>query len=100
MKETMKPGIQLHIEELVLHGFPPMERERIGNILQQQLTQLLQQGGITGIMKGGKTVGRLDAGGFNLSFASPQPASETAVGTQIAQQIHRSLTTTGGGQSS
>ena len=38
--------IELHIEELVLHGFAPADRYRIGDTVQRELTRLLAEQGM------------------------------------------------------
>ena len=39
-------NIELHIEELVLHGFSPRDRDAIGEAVQRELTRLfVEQGG-------------------------------------------------------
>jgi hypothetical protein len=43
----MKPReIDVHIEELVLHGFPLGDRWRIGHAIEHELRDLLAEGGI------------------------------------------------------
>ena len=43
----MKPReIEIHIQELVLHGFVPGDRWRIGDALQQELRELLSAKGV------------------------------------------------------
>lgn len=39
-------NVELHIEQLVLHGFAPSDRYRIGAAIQQELARLLAQQGI------------------------------------------------------
>ena len=39
-------NIELHIEELVLHGFSPGDRYRIGEAVEQELTRLLADRGV------------------------------------------------------
>jgi hypothetical protein len=36
-----RPSINLHIEELVLHGFAPGDRHRISEAVEQELTRLI-----------------------------------------------------------
>ena len=36
-------NLNLHIEELVLHGFAPGDRYRIGEAVQQELTRLFAE---------------------------------------------------------
>jgi hypothetical protein len=44
----MKPvNLELHVEELVLHGFAPGDRYRIGEALERTLTQLFVEQGVS-----------------------------------------------------
>jgi hypothetical protein len=46
----MKPGeIEVHIEELILHGFEPINRWRIADALQQELRRLLGANGVPSV---------------------------------------------------
>lgn len=74
----------LLIEELVLHGFAPGDRYRIGEAVQQELTRLFaEQGGLPSLAQGGE-IGRLDGGGFEMTAG--MQAGE--IGVQIAQSIY------------
>ncbi len=80
----MKPQrIELHIDELVLHGFEHTDRYAIGEAIERELTRLLGTGDIRM-----QSSDRIDAGSLTLaSGAKPQ-----RIGTQVAGRIHRSLT--------
>ena len=39
-------NIELHIDQITLHGFAPGDRRRIGDSLQRELTRLLREEGI------------------------------------------------------
>jgi len=82
----MKPaGIEVNIEELVLHGFSPVDRYRIGEAMQQELARLLAEGGIPlGLAKGGD-VDRLDGGEFMIRLDS----KAKSIGEQMAGKIYR-----------
>lgn len=80
-------NINLHIEELVLHGFAPGDRYRIGEAVQQELTRMFAEQGVPRSLAEGGEIGRLDAGAFEMaSGAKPE-----VVGTQIAQAIYGGL---------
>ncbi|MEH1828428.1 MAG: hypothetical protein V7L22_24345 [Nostoc sp.] len=79
-------NVELHIEELVLHGFEGGDRDRIGEAVQQELTRLFAQGVPPSLAQGGE-IGRLDGGGFEMT-ASMQSG---AIGVQIAQSIYGGL---------
>jgi hypothetical protein len=81
----MKPqNIELHIEELVLHGFKSEDRAAIGEAVQRELTRLFTEGGLHSSLHREHQVSRLDGGTFNVKHAS-NPAT---IGTQIAQQVY------------
>lgn len=100
-------GLDLRIDELVLHGFRPGDRYAIAAALEQELTRLFSEQGVPpGLAEGrGRTVGgpettgeagnifRLDAGSFDM----PHDATPDAIGIQVARTIHRGLVEMRGG---
>lgn len=80
-------ALELHIEELVLHGFPAGDRFRIGDAVEQELSRLIaEQGlGLTTAM----SMEALDAGSFKIG-ASARPQS---IGVQVARNLHQGLST-------
>ncbi len=84
----MKPqNVELHIEELVLRGFAPGERHRIGEAVERELVRLLDEQGVPPSLAQGSAVEALDCGAFEVSHGSK---SET-VGVQVAQAIYGGL---------
>jgi hypothetical protein len=80
-------GVELHIEELVLHGFAAHDRHRIAAAMQSELTRLLSAEGSQGTIANHAVIARLNAGAFKIKAGSkPQQA-----GAQIAQAVFRSL---------
>jgi hypothetical protein len=79
----MKPQrIELHIDELVLHGFEHSDRHAIGEAIERELTRLLGAGSVPL-----QSSDQIDAGSLTLtSGARPQ-----RIGTKVAGKIHRSL---------
>ncbi len=84
LKPSTPRTIELHIEELVLHGFSPGDRYRIGEALQRELTRLFAEQGIPSSLTQGGTVALIDGGTFNLT----QGARADAIGTQVAQSVY------------
>lgn len=85
----MRP-IDLHIEELVLDGFPPGDRHRIGAALERELARLLSEAGERGVPEswaGGGEAARLDGG----TFEAKPGARPERVGAQIAQSVFRGM---------
>jgi hypothetical protein len=79
--------IRLHIDELVLYGFPPIDRYRLAESVQAELARLLAEQGVpTGLEQGGSIV-RLDGGSFDLA-ADSRP---DRIGVQVAQAIYGGL---------
>lgn len=78
----MRPAIELHIDELVLHGFNPADRRRIGEAVERELTRLLGEQGPSG-GAGDVQISRLDGGSITLS---PGAGPET-VGAEIARSV-------------
>ena len=82
----------MNIDELVLHGFPPGERYAIAGAVEETLSQLLSEqiasDGIPDSLAGNSRRAYLDAGSFNVA----SDAKSSAIGSQIAQNVHRGLT--------
>jgi hypothetical protein len=77
-------NIELHIEEIVLHGAEPADRLRIGDAVEAELARLLATGEIS--TQG--DVERINAGTRRL----PTGANATTIGTQVARAVHGGLT--------
>ncbi len=80
-------NIELHIEELVLHGFPPTDHHRICEAVRTELArQLAEHGAPKPLARGGR-ISQLDAGSFDVT---PGSGADT-VGIQVAQSVYRRL---------
>lgn len=86
-KLNTQNSIQLHIEELVLHGFSRGDRDRIGAAIQQELTRLLTEQGIPPSLAQSGQIGQLNGGKFEMT-AGIRPE---VAGIQIAQSIYGGL---------
>lgn len=82
----MKPNIELHIEELVLLGFAPGDRYRIGAAVERELAWLLEQGEGLSLAQSSE-ITFLDGGRFEVARDSK---AET-VGAQIARAVYGGL---------
>ncbi len=80
-------NIEVHIEELVLHGFAPKDRYAIGEAVQRELTRLFAEQGIHPSLSQGYDRGHLDGGTFHVQ---PGAKSDT-IGTQVAQSVYGGL---------
>lgn len=85
-------NINLHIEELVLHGFAPGDRYTIADAVEKELSRLLSghfaEPGSRSLLTSNNDATRLDAGAFQV-----EPRSQAnSIGTQIAQAVHEGIT--------
>jgi hypothetical protein len=80
------PSIELHIEELVLHGFPSGDRHRIGEAMQKELTRLLTEEQTPPFAQSAE-IDRLNAG----TFKTTGTARPEATGAQVARAVFGGL---------
>jgi hypothetical protein len=80
-------NIELHIEELVLHGLPPGDRYRIGEAVEQELSRLLADRGVPHSLVMGGEIASVDGGAFEVA-----PGSRAdVVGAQVAKAVYGGL---------
>jgi hypothetical protein len=80
----MRPGeIEVRIEELVLHGFSPADRVRIGAAVERELWRFFTEQGLPARLAGGDEWEAVDAG----SFVHAPLAAPSEVGDQIGQTV-------------
>lgn len=86
---TRKPAynVELHIDEIVLHGFAHRDRYTIQEVLQRELTRLLADGGLPSLLHQSIDASRLDAGAVMMH----KGMSPSDVGIQVAQSVYRGL---------
>jgi hypothetical protein len=83
-----KPStIELHIEELVLHGFVPSDRYRIGDAVERELAHLLIEKREMMSWSANSEVERVDGGAFYMATG----AHADTLGAQVAQSVFRAL---------
>ena len=80
-------SIELHIEELVLHGFAPGDRYRIADAVERELARLFAEQGVPPSLAQNNHVARLDGRAFEVA---PQAKPET-MGVQIARAVYGRL---------
>ena len=84
----MRPRtIEVRIGELVLEGFSPADRLRIGTALEGELARLLRQGGLPGTLAGATEREAVDAG----SFARSPHATPADQGRAVARCVYAGL---------
>lgn len=87
-----RDAVTVHIETLVLHGFPGGSRHDIGDALQAELARLLAADGIADTVAHAEGNAVVDGGEFTL----PARGDVHASGAGIAQRVHASLSDQGG----
>lgn len=88
---SRRPDVELVLEELVLHGFPPGDRRRIAAAVERELARRIAEGGLPAGLAGGGALARLDGGSFTVE----RGATPDAIGAQVAQSI---VSAAGGGE--
>lgn len=76
--------IELHIEELILHGFAPGDGRRIKAVVETELTRLFAEQGVPSSLRQAGDVTRLDCGSFEVA----PDASAVTIGTQVAKSLY------------
>jgi hypothetical protein len=82
----MKPGaVHIRIDELVLHGFDPADRLRIGDAAEEELARLAARHGLPA--GASRHTDALDAGAMTL----PAGATPRAIGAAIARAVFQEM---------
>ncbi len=79
--------VELRIEELVLHGFPPGDRHRIGDAATRELARLFAERGVPPSLEETGEMTSLSAGSFE---ARPDLGAER-IGVQVARAVYGGL---------
>src|SRR5262249_11533481 len=89
------PDIELHIGELLVHGFAPVDRYRLAEAFRTELVRLVRQNGLPGSVclaaadpAFASGLRPLNAG----SFCGGERESPEALGEKIAQRVYGGLT--------
>lgn len=80
-------SLELHIGELVLDGFPALDRAQLGAAIQQELSRLCAERGVPASLGQAGQVASLDGGEFLMEPG----ATAQVIGSQIAQAVYRGL---------
>ena len=80
-------SIEVQIDALVLHGFAPSDRHRIGEAVERELARLMSDQGISSALIQKDEIRHLDGGEFQSAPGSPA----AMIGAQIARSIHDGL---------
>jgi hypothetical protein len=84
---TRRATVELHIDELILHGFPARDRHRIAAALERELSRLIAHGDLAHLPASSIQLDRLDAGSFHFDPA----ARPGHIGRTVAQRVYRQL---------
>lgn len=77
-------NLELNIEELVLDGFPGIDRDRIARALHTELERLFTEEGVPASLQARGNVAQLDGG----SYKAEKGASAEQVGAQVARAVY------------
>ena len=80
-------GVELHIEELVLHGFAARDRHRIAGAVQLELTRLMSESRLPASRQTLINLERLHGSTFQVKGG----AKPEATGAQIARTVFKGL---------
>jgi hypothetical protein len=87
LKRSAPGALDLRIDEVVLHGFEPNDRVRIGHAIQRELARLFREQGVPPSFAQGCAIERLDGGTLHMEPG----AKSTTIGSQIAQAVYGGL---------
>lgn len=79
-------NVELHIEELVLHGFS--QHRRIGDAVEHELSRIFSDRGVPPSLARARDISRLDAGAFELT----PDLTPDAVGARVAHSLYERIT--------
>jgi hypothetical protein len=80
-------AVELHIEELILQGFVPAERARIGEALERELARLLAEEGLPGTVSRAGEISHMNGGTVTVL---PGGKAE-AVGAKVARAVYEGM---------
>ncbi len=81
----MRHNIELHIEELILHGFSLSDRYRIAGAVEKELARLFVEQEVPSSLGRGGEFDRLDVGKIEV-HSNTRPEK---VGSRIAQAVYK-----------
>ena len=84
----MKPkNIELNIEELVLHGFSPGDRYRIGEAVERELVRLIGENEVPQSLVQGGEIANVNGSAFDVAPGS----RPEVIGAQVARAVYGGL---------
>jgi hypothetical protein len=82
-----RANVELHIEELVLHGFAPADRYTIGESVERELARLFSEQDPPSQLSLSAEIPQLEDGAFEVAYGSKLEV----IGSQIAQALYERL---------
>ena len=82
-----RPSVEMHIEQVVLHGFAQSDRSGIARAMESELARLLGEEGIPAALEEGYALGRLPAGEIRIHEGD----GAERIGVGIARRIYQGL---------
>jgi hypothetical protein len=79
----MKTSIELHIEQLVLHGFASADRHRIARAVENEIARLITVQGVPTSLEREGSAGSIKGGQITVAPG----AGPSDVGKQVAQAV-------------
>ncbi|MEE9423405.1 MAG: hypothetical protein V3V18_00320 [Methylococcales bacterium] len=80
-------SINLHIDQLTLHGFDRIDQQQVGSAVQSELNRLIHEQGLPPSMNQNQMIANMNAG----EFKTGQNTGANSVGIQVAQKIYRGI---------
>jgi len=92
-KSTTKTrrAVEVHIEELVLHGFAPGDRHAIAEAVQRELAQLIGESQLPLSHGNPVALKQIDAGAFQVKAGSKPESSGTQIARSVLSGMHREM---------
>jgi hypothetical protein len=80
-------AVELHVDELVLHGFSRADRFAVSDALERELARRFAGQGVPALLTAPLEIERLDAGAFTAKAGTPAHA----IGEEIAARLYQGL---------
>lgn len=84
-------ALEIHIDELVLHGFSPGDRYPIADAVERELTRLFIQEGLPPSLAHAAEIARIDGGAFRVAAVGKQESKQESTGAHVARAIYGGL---------
>jgi hypothetical protein len=82
--KSLERSVELHIEELVLHGFAPGDCYLVGEAVERELTRLFTEQGTPPAITQDGEIEHVDGGSFEIIAGS----NAATIGRQLAREIY------------